>query len=295
MKNLLLGTLVIILGVVNLGYSDLAFAEKSSIMYNNSNAIGYVEKSKEFLEKNEIFEFGLHSTSGLKINTHEIKDKIIDFSENDNRGNIYPQTVRSAIRTFKHTDSMTLNTSLQFSFGEELSGSIDLPILAKITGKFSAQQIINAGISKFSSNEESISYGGDVIEAHPNQLKKIEYIYKEHIYSGEINTGTPITGVGELVEIRTNNYRIPANGLKYAEIYNYFKKIKSLNVTEDIRVYKRNVNNEQYSIAYFTIPVGRFDNYFFIDDVSRTVSTAGNRALVNGISGIGLTIRTITM
>ncbi|MGQ7112108.1 hypothetical protein ACUOFC_30240, partial [Escherichia sp. TWPC-MK] len=47
----------------------------------------------------------------------------------------------------------TLNTSLQFSFGEELSGSIDLPILAKITGKFSAQQIINAGISKFSSNE----------------------------------------------------------------------------------------------------------------------------------------------
>lgn len=43
------------------------------------------------------------------------------------------------------------------------------------------------------------------------------------------------------------------------------------------------------------IPKGKFSDYFFMDDVAKTVSTVGAKASFNGVAGTGLTAKTSTI
>ncbi|MGG0446284.1 hypothetical protein ABEZ87_19060 [Bacillus mycoides] len=294
-RLLVLTGLVLTMGGTVTGENPVFAAEYSILKkdpaFKVTSSIGYIETNKNWFAQNKIFKFSPYSNSGFKVITTQEKERAIDFAENDNRDNSEPQTVRSAVRSFSQTDSMTLNANVQFNLGQQLSASIELPMIVKISTQFSAQQIIGAGVSKMTSKTETLSYGGDAIEAKPHQLKKVAYIFKERTYFGELNTGTQITGTGP-IKVISSGKTFFVDNLEGNDLYGFFKELQQLNDKEKIRIMKVDPRDER--APAFDLLSGHFAENFFIDDTAKTVSTVGNKAMITGISGIGLIMRTTT-
>ncbi|MGE1026738.1 hypothetical protein ACQGS6_22655 [Bacillus sp. GMs2/2] len=304
-KKVILTTgLAVVLGVTSFGNAGSVFAAEQPSMVQSSQMkiatsppVNFIESQKQNMQSEGLLTFSSRTNSGFRITERYSNERLIDTAVNDNRGSAYPQTIHSATRSFSTTDSLTLNASVSFSFGQEISASAKLYEFGDISGKFTANQTISAGASVLTSSTRSISYGGDAIEALPRQLKKIEYIYKVNRYAGEMNTGTQITQWGTMLiaspSFNSEETWLRGNGLTGKALYDFFKRIKELNDREEIYFVKKG-SDGKYGVI-LGIPQGQFDRYLFIDDEAESVSTTGNRAAIsNGVSGIGLIARTTT-
>lgn len=270
----------------------------------NNNVAASIESQKDLYSNANMFKFASFSTTGFQLTSQEKTLKSIDYAVNDNSGNSDASTRKAPTKSVSQTNSLTVNASTEISVGTEMSASAKIPGIADVTAKMTTGFKVSAGISNVSSETKTLTYGGDEIIAKPNQIVRVDYFLEEITTSGNMNTGTRITEIGDNLEVGKiiegsyNDPNTPSYGtyeeyqpghLSGEGVYNTFKHIEEMNKIDPIAL------NRKDGLAISTIPKGEFSNYFFIDDVAKTVSTVGAKASFNGVAGTGLTAKTSTI
>ncbi|MGE6849666.1 hypothetical protein CN931_08620 [Bacillus sp. AFS054943] len=265
-----------------------------------------IESQKDKYSSNNLLQFASFNTTGFQITSQEKTLKSIDYAVNDNSGNSDPSTRKSPTKSHAQTDSLTVNASTEFSVGTELSASAKIPGIADVTAKMTTGFKASAGISKLTSETKTLTYGGDEIVAKPNQTVRVDYFLEEITTSGNMNTGTRITEIGDnlvVYKIDESSYNDPnvpgytlydeyvPGHLSGEDVYNTFKRIEEMNKQAPIHLGR----TDGIGADTGTIAKGKFSDYFFIDDVAKTVSTVGSKASFNGVAGTGLTAKTSTI
>ncbi|HCF55076.1 MAG TPA: hypothetical protein DEU03_18470 [Bacillus sp. (in: Bacteria)] len=253
-----------------------------------------IENNKDWYSSQNMLKFAPFSTTGFKITSQDKVLKSINYAENDNSGNSSPATLKSAEKSFATTDSLTVNASTELSVANEVSASGGLPGIASVTAKFTAGFKFSAGFSKVTSETRSLKYGGDPLVAEPNQLVRVDYFLEEMNTTGFMNTGTRITEIGDKLMIRGGGIDYQPGNVSGEGVYNAFKRIEELNNNGNISINMKRPDRG-FDDFLLTIPKGELSNYFFIDDVAKTVSTVKEQASFTGVSGTGLKMKTSTI
>ncbi|TKI35420.1 ETX/MTX2 family pore-forming toxin [Bacillus mycoides] len=270
----------------------------------NNNVAASIESQKDLYSDVNMFKFASFSTTGFQLTSQDKTLKSIDYAINDNSGNSDASTRKSPTKSHSQTDSLTVNASTEISVGAEMSASAKIPGIADVTAKMTTGLKVSAGISKVSSETKTLTYGGDEIVAKPHQIVRVDYFLEEVNTSGNMNTGTRITEIGDNLQVTALDeevYNDPnATGLigydiyepghlSGEDVYNVFKQIEEKNKMAPTAL------NRKDGLLISTIPKGKFSDYFFLDDVAKTVSTVGAKASFNGVAGTGLTAKTSTI
>ncbi|MED1287785.1 ETX/MTX2 family pore-forming toxin [Bacillus mycoides] len=270
---------------------------------SEANIAPSIESKKDVYSSNNLFKFASFNTTGFQITSQEKTLKSIDYAVNDNSVNSSgPSTIKSASKEYSQTDSLTVNASTEFSVGTELSASAKIPGIADVTAKMTTGFKASAGISKLTSETKKLAYGGDEIVAKPNQTVRVDYFLEEITTSGNMNTGTRITEIGDNLKVDKLDEDDTSPGsivieeyvpghLSGEDVYNTFKRIEEMNKQAPIYLGR----TDGLGVDVPTIPKGKFSDYFFMDDVAKTVSTVGSKASFNGVAGTGLTAKTSTI
>lgn len=266
-----------------------------------ANPNPYIENNKSNYESKNMLKFAPYSTTGFEKTSQEQTLKSIDFATNDNSANPNEATRKAPVKEHSTTDSLTINTSAEFSIGMEMSTSASMLGLASVTSTITAGLTVSAGMNKFSSDTKTLSYGGDEIVAKPYQSVRVDYYLAELKTLGIMNTGTRITEIGNNLKIglvvgdQYNESEGWAIGYDYYTpgystgegVYNAFKRIEEINKNTTIAI-----TNSSTAALMKVIPKGKLSDFFFVDDVAKTVSTVGSQVKFDGISGTGLTMVT---
>lgn len=268
-----------------------------------------IESQKDQYSSYNMLKFAPFSTTGFQLTSQDKTLKSIDYAINDNSANSDPSTRKAPTKSFSQTDSLTVNANVEVSVGTEMSASAKLPGLADVTAKMTAGLKVSSGFSKYTSAEKALAYGGDDIAAKPHQIVRVDYILEEITSSGIMNTGTRITEIGDNLSVAKVDeksindpsslgmgaYDAYAPGYLSGEgVYNAFKHIEEMNKQAPITLGRTDLL-PSVGGQKTVIPKGEFSNYFFIDDVAKTVSTVGSKASFNGVAGTGLTSKTSTI
>lgn len=288
---------------LTLGLTSIGTAVTPTYAAETASIDRSIEKEKDQYSSYNMFKFAPFSTTGFQLTSQDKTLKSIDFAINDNSANSDASTRKAPTKTHSQTDSLTVNASTEISVGAEMSASAKIPGIADVTSKITTGLKVSTGFSKFTSESKSLAYGGDEIVAKPHQIVRVDYILEELNTSGIMNTGTRITEIGDSLRVfKTEEYLNGANQpskrsydpydpghLSGEDVYNAFRHIEEMNKQDSISLSRKE------GFDMLDIPKGKFSDYFFIDDVAKTVSTVGAKASFNGVSGTGLTAKTSTI
>ncbi|TXS04529.1 hypothetical protein DN390_00195 [Bacillus sp. SH7-1] len=251
-----------------------------------------IENNKSIYDSNNLLKFATFSTTGFEKTSEQKTLKAIDYVINDNSANPDASTRKAPTKTHSTTDSLTINASAEISVGAEMSASASIPGIASVTSKITTGLKVSTGVNKFSSETRTLSYGGDDIVAKPYQTLRVDYYLEELKTSGIMNTGTKVTEIGDNLQIW---YLGVLDGPDFIEkyepghltgeaVYNAFKRMEEKNKNTPMTIGQKNTGE-----YWLKIPKGKLSDYFFIDDVAKTVSTVGAQVKFDGIAGTGLT------
>lgn len=202
-KSLLIAATISTIGLTGISSTPAFAAETPAI--NSKTKESYYSGTIDLMFINEF------NKNCLSINNNNsrtiIKDlkpareqtESIDSFEVDNSNSNSTRIFKSQQKTYKNTDTVTVTHAKEFSFGQEISAELGAPKIlenllnmAKINFKATFGQKITDSKAEAKSKEQSTTYGGDNIEVKPGQKVKVEYEYITNIYSGTLETLTPL-------------------------------------------------------------------------------------------------------